>query len=144
MKNIVIYYSFGGTCRNEAARIAKEQGGAVLCEVKETKKRSILSAFFNGCPKAMRRKASLIEDLPFQLEDFERIVIIAPIWAGYPAPAFNAIVSLLPQGKEVEVFLCSGGGEAPKSKIGTMELIEQKKCRLIAYHDIKASTNNES
>ena len=113
--------------------------GAVLCEVQEKKKRNMFTAFISGCPQAMKRIASEIQEIPYDLADYERIVIVAPIWAGFPVPAFNAIVNLLPAGKEVELFLCSGGGEAPKSEEGTKKMIQDKNCKLIAYHDIRTS-----
>ena len=139
MKKIVLYYTFGGSSRKEAERIASQDLESVLCEVLEQKKRSMLSAFFSGCPQALKRKASLIKELPFSLTEFDRIILVAPVWAGYPVPAFNAMVDRLPQGKEVEIYLCSAGGETPKSEAGTKELIEQKKCKLISFHQIKTS-----
>ena len=65
------------------------------------------------------------------------IIIGCPVWAGHPAPAFNAIVELLPAGKEVELFLCSGGSGAQKSEQGTKELIERKDCTMVFYRDVK-------
>lgn len=71
------------------------------------------------------------------MDEYDCIVIGGPIWAGYPAPALNAIFELLPSGKEVEIFLCSGGGEAPKSVAGTKDIITQTGCKLTSYKDIK-------
>lgn len=139
MKTIVMYYTFGGASKKEAERIAAEDKDAVLCEVQEKKKRNMFTAFFPGCPQAMKRSASEIKEILYNLTDYERIVIVAPIWAGFPVPAFNAIVNLLPAGKEVELFFCSGGGEAPKSEEGTKKIIQDRNCKLIAYHDIRTS-----
>ncbi|NCB52702.1 MAG: hypothetical protein EOM54_12635 [Clostridia bacterium] len=136
MKTIVIYYTLGGTTKAEAERVAKQED-AVLCQAVETKKRSVISSFISGCPNAMKRKASEIKPLGYNLSEFDRILIGCPIWAGYPAPAFNAVVNLLPRGKEVGLFFCSGGGEEPKSQQGTKDLIAQKACKLISYRDIK-------
>ncbi|MBO6061624.1 MAG: hypothetical protein J6P98_05885, partial [Clostridia bacterium] len=41
-----------------------------------------------------------------------KIVIMSPIWGGWPAPAFNSIVRELPVGKEVEIYLTSDSGKA--------------------------------
>ena len=90
-----------------------------------------------NCPKAALRKASAICELEVNLEDYDKFIIVAPIWNGYPAPVFNSIVHRLPEKKEVELFLCSGGGETPNSKEGTSELIRKANCNLVAYHDIK-------
>lgn len=123
MKIQILFYTFGGATRKEALRLTDElqnAGNVVKCtEIKEKKPRSLLSSFFSGCPKAMQRKVTKI--VPVQLEqDADRFIIGCPIWAGFPAPVFNSIVPLIPTGKEVELFFCSGGGEAPKSKQGTI------------------------
>lgn len=136
MKTIVVFYTFGGSTKTEAEKIAKDRG-ATLCQVEETKKRGMFSAFFSGCPKAGMRKASKIKPIAYDLGDYDRIVIGGPIWAGSPAPAINAIFDLLPSGKEVELFFCSGGGKTPKSEAGTKDIITQKGCTLISYKDIK-------
>ena len=136
MKTIVLYYTFGGSTRKEAERIAKDEKDSVLVEVKEQKKRNIFNAFLSGCPKAMKRIKSKIQTIPYNLDEYERIILVCPIWAGFPVPAFNAVVDLLPAGKEVELFLCSGSGVTSKSKEGTEQLIKDRHCKLIGYHDI--------
>lgn len=136
MKTIVLYYSFGGSTKAEAERIAAEND-AVLCRVEETRNRSLLSAFVPGAPNSMNRKASEIKQIEQDLNSFDRIIIGCPIWGGYPAPAFNAIVEMLPRDKEVELFFCSGGGDTQKSSQGTKDLISKKGCKLISYRDVK-------
>jgi flavodoxin len=137
MKTIVLYYSFGGTTKKEAERIAADND-AVLCRVEETKNRSLISAFVKGAPNAMKRKTSEIKQIEQDLNSFDRIIIGCPVWGGYPAPAFNAIVELLPRDKEVELFFCSTGGDTQKSSQGTKDLISKKGCRLVSYRDAKA------
>jgi flavodoxin len=136
MKNLIVYYTFGGSTRKEAERLAAELQ-APLFRVREKRNRSFLGAFVPGSYQAMRRRASAIKPLDIRLQDYDRIIIGSPVWAGFPAPAFNAIAELLPKGKEVEVFLCSGGGETPKSGQGTKALIERKGCTLVSYRDVK-------
>jgi flavodoxin len=138
MKSIVIYYTFGGFTKKEAERLAAEHQ-ASLCRVREAHERSFLGAFVPGGYQAMRRKATAIKSLDIRLQDYDRIIIGCPVWAGYPAPAFNSIMELLPKGKEVEVFLCSGGGETPKSKQGTKALVEKRGCNLVSYRDVKTN-----
>lgn len=139
MRTIIMYYTFGGSSRKEANRIADENVNSVLCEIKEEKKRNIITAFFSGCPKAIKREQSLIQKIEHNLDNFDKIILVAPVWAGFPAPAFNSMVELLPYGKKVEVYLCSGGGETPKSQEGTCQIIRDKRCNLIAYHNIKTT-----
>lgn len=142
MKTLILFYTFGGVTRKEALRLTDElqkSGNVIKCtEITEQKPRSLLGCFFSGCPKALQRKASKI--VPVQIDqDADRFIIGCPIWAGFPVPAFNAIISLIPDGKEVELFFCSSGGETPKSKEGTIDLIKSKGLTLISYRDIKTN-----
>lgn len=138
MKTLILYYTFGGTTKKEAERLAAETG-ADLCRVKEKHSRSFLTTFLPGCPQAMHRKASAIQPVSADLTAYDRIVLGCPIWADYPAPAFNAMVELLPPGKEVELFFCSGGGTT-KSEAGTKEMIEKKGCTVVSLRNIKSGT----
>ncbi len=135
MKTIIVYYTFGGSTKKEAEKLAAELSTS-LCRVKEVHERHFLSAFVPGGYLAMHRKTVAIKPINTNLKDYDRIIIGCPVWAGFPAPAFNAIVEQLPAGKEVEVFLCSGGGGTRKSEQGTRELIESKKCTVISYRDV--------
>lgn len=142
MKTIVLYYTLGGSTRAEATRIASAME-AEMIEVQETHKRNPFTAFIPGCPHAMKRRASKIKPLGVDLGGFERIVLCCPVWSGYPAPAFNAMAALLPPGKEVEVVLCSAGGETPKSIVGTKNLIMERGCRLISYRDVNTTPEDK-
>lgn len=85
----------------------------------------------------MRRKIVSIQPFDIDLNDYDQIIIGCSVWAGYPAPAFNAIVQRLPAGKRIEVFLCSGGSGTQKSESGTKALIEQKGCTVVSYRDVR-------
>lgn len=136
MNTVILYYTFGGSTKKEAERLAAELH-APTYRVRESRGRSLLGAFIPGCPNAMHRKASAIKPPDVDLSGFDRIILGSPVWGGFPAPAFNAMAKLLPKGKQVEVFLCSGGGETPKSREGTKTLIEEMGCSLISYRDVK-------
>ncbi|WRS27429.1 hypothetical protein U6B65_14055 [Oscillospiraceae bacterium MB08-C2-2] len=134
MNAIIVYYTFGGSTQKEAQRLSKELG-APLCRVREKHRRGLLGSFFS-VPAAIGRRASAIQPLGVDLQAYDRIIVGCPIWAGHPAPAFNAIVNLLPAGKEVDLFFCSAGGESKESREGTIQLIEQKGCSVIGYRDV--------
>lgn len=135
MKTVIIYYTFGGYTKKEAERLAEEIN-ATLYRVEESSNRSLFKAFIPGGLLAMHRKAVDILPIEINLNDFDRIIIGCPVWASYPAPAFNSIVEQLPAGKEVGIFLCSGGSGTKKSEQGTKALIEQRGCTVHYYHDI--------
>lgn len=144
MKTIIMYYTLGGSSRREAEKLAAECGDATLCEVKEARKRNIITAFIPGCPQAMHRKVPRIQEIPYDLAEFDRIAIVCPIWASYPAPAFNAIVERLPEGKEVSLYLCSGSGNSEKSKQESKDMIAQKGCILSSYNDINTAEKEKA
>jgi len=138
MKTILIYYTFGGSTKKEAERLSAERD-VPLYRVEEAHNRNFMAAFIPGGYLAMNRKSVAVNPLHINLNNYDRIMIGCPVWAGYPAPVFNAIVEQLPAGKEVELFLCSGGGDTQKSEQGTKELIEKKGCKVISYRNVKTS-----
>ncbi len=135
MKTVILYYTFGGSTKKEAERLANELN-ATLYRVKEARNRSFLTAFIPGGLHARQRKSVAIQPLEIDLNQYDRIIIGCPVWAAHPAPAFNSIVERLPKGKEVEIFLCSGGSGTANSEQGTKELIANKGCTLISYRDV--------
>lgn len=136
MKTVIIYYTFGGSTKKEAESLAAKLNAPVF-RVKEARKRSLFASFIPGGYLAMARKAVAINALNVDLKEYDRIIIGCPVWAGYPAPAFNAVMGLLPTGKEVELFFCSAGGDTQKSDQGTKDLIKKKGCTVVSYRDIK-------
>lgn len=136
MKTAVLYYTLSGSTKNEAERIAKELSADIF-EIKELKKRTMFSAFLPGCPNAMSRKASKILPIEAELSDYDKFVLCCPVWASFPAPAFNAMLELIPKGKAVDAVLCSSGGDTSKSKEDTIVFIKSKGLVLSGYTDIK-------
>lgn len=135
MKTAVIYYSFSGKTKSAAAGVACEED-ADLFEVKTKKRYSFLTAFFRGSPAAIKQKTVDIEPLNCAFADYEKIVLMAPIWGGFPAPPFNAVVELLPAGKEVALIMVSGGGLC-KNADKIKALVENKGCTVTDYKDQK-------
>lgn len=139
MKTLILFYSYSGKTKAAAEKRAAESEPCIIEQVYDVKKPPKPIAFIAGCFKAMRRKKSAIKPIKSNPEDFDKIVIMAPIWAGHPAPAFNSIVELLPAGREVELVLTSAGGESKESQKGTEALIAARSCKVIKYIDIAVS-----
>lgn len=135
MNTVVLYYTFGGSTKKEAEKIGSELGAPVY-RVKEKRNRSLIGSFIPGGFQAMKRKKTKILPLEVDLNAFDRILIGCPVWAACPAPAFNSIVDLLPAGKEVKVFLCSGGNDARPSDEVTKTMIEAKGCKVTGIRTI--------
>ena len=138
MKTAILYYTLGGATRAEATKRSAESGADVF-EVLEAKKRGILSAFIPGCPQALGRKASAIRQLSIDWNQYDSVTLMAPVWAGHPAPAFNAALALVPKDKTVHIVLCSGGGETPKSKQGTLDLLKEQGYTVASYEDVRTA-----
>lgn len=136
MKPAILYYSFGGASRVEAAKRAAASGADVF-EILEVKKRGLFSAFFVGCPQSLGRKASEIKPLSIDWSLYDSVTLLAPVWAGHPAPAFNAALESIPKDKLLHIVLVSGGGETPKSKDATIDLLRKQGYALASYEDIK-------
>jgi flavodoxin len=137
MKTIILYYSFTGKTKELAVKKANETG-ADIEEIIELKKPSVLKAFFVGVLKARKRKTVDIQPIKSDLSKYELIVILCPVWASNPAPAFNNIVEHLPSGKKVELIMNSAGGGTKSSADGTKALIVACGCIVTEYTDVKA------
>ena len=136
MKKLIVYYSYSGnTARLAQARAAKE--GAELLEIKDKKRPGMMRAFFVGCPASVMGKPTAIQPITAELSAYDRIVIMAPVWAGNLAPAVNNIFPLLPGGMEVEaVAVSSSGTDSPRKKIE--QALEARGCKLVAFEGLKS------
>lgn len=138
MKTVVIYYSFRGHTKAEAEKIASGISAEII-EIKEAKKRGMFSALLSGCPAALKQKGSKIVLPEADLSVYEKVIVCAPVWAGYAAPAFNSILEILPKGADVEIVLCSGGGESPKGLAGAVQKAEGLGLKVISSREIKTA-----
>ena len=125
MPTVIFYYSLSGSTKAYAEKTAAETG-ATLYEICEAKKRNVFTAFFPGVSQAVRFKRSVIIPPEIDLEEYDEIVIMAPIWAGHPAPAVNSIIDILPAGKLVSLVCLSSGGGYDLSK--TADILTAKGC----------------
>lgn len=144
MSVLVLYFSWSknGITRRAAKACAKEQGAA-LCAVEYAKKPGTFSAFLVGCPAALGGKPADIKPIGAALGAYDRLVLMAPVWASNPAPPFNTMLELLPSGKEVEVVLTSGSGNSSeKAKERIRERVEAKGCSLVSILDWKGEANS--
>ena len=137
MKTLVIFYSYSGNTLIQAEKIAKQESADVI-RLRDNPSRSKLVTYVSGSFDAMRRKEAKLSDFNTDFSPYDKIVIAMPIWAGYPAPAFNNVISHLSEGKEVELIMTSGSGSSAGTAEKTKDLIAAKGCRVTSYTDIKA------
>lgn len=113
-------------------------GGDVdLYEIRDAKKLSKFKAFTWGCYKALRMQNVPVQPININFDDFERIIILVPVWAGHPAPQIHSMMNLLPGGKEISFRAVSASG-ASSGKDKVLLALGEKGCKSIEYQDIKA------
>ena len=133
MKSLVIYYSYKGATRVRAQALAADIQ-ADLVEVRDTTRPSMVGAFLR-CPSAMGMKRTPIEPITVDLSAYQSITVMAPVWAGYPAPAINHVLEVLPAGAAVSVKLVSASGKSACREKVTAK-IEGKGCTLESWEDM--------
>ena len=140
-KTLILFYSLSGNTKGLAHKTAKELG-ADIEEVFEVKKSSAFNAYFLGIIRALKRAKPLIKPLKSQINNYEKLIIMSPVWACKPAPAINTLFSLLPAGKKVELIMVSGGGGTKISTNTTKAIIKKQGCEVVGYKDLRAKKEN--
>ncbi len=136
MKTAIIYYSYSGKTKKYCENMAAELSADIF-EVQTVKRKCFLSNLFTECPKALQQQPTDILPIDLDLSGYEKIILAAPMWAGYPAPPFNNMVAMLPKGKQVEIVIVSASGETdPIKKEKVIVLTEETGSKVIKYTDI--------
>ena len=134
MKTLILFYSYTGNSKRFAENLSKKID-ADIEEVKTDKRPGTIAAYVFGSFSAMRQKSVIIKPIQADISQYDHFILIAPIWAGNPAPAFNSMIDNLSAKKSVELYLISGSGNSNKDKISSY--VENKGFKIFAYHDIK-------
>jgi len=134
MKTLILFYSYTGNSKRFAENLSKKID-ADIEEVKTDKRPGTIAAYVLGSFSAMRQKSVIIKPIQADISQYDHFILIAPIWAGNPAPAFNSMIDNLSAKKSVELYLISGSGNSNKDKISSY--VENKGFKIFAYHDIK-------
>ena len=132
MKTLVLYYSYSGNTKN-VAREAATVESADIAEIFDRSRPGKLRAYTAGIVASIRGKAWPIQPLGVDLSAYDRLIMLSPVWASNPTPAFNAALKLLPEGKTVAIKMISASGKSEckervesviTSKGGTLESFE--------------------
>lgn len=118
MKTIICYYSHSGKTKAIAEAVAKSSS-AELFEIIEEKKRNFFTTWISGIFSARSGKEPKIKPSTFSLKGVERIILMAPIWAGYNAPAMNSFIQEIGsklRGKQVIAAMTSLSGASKARK----------------------------
>ena len=136
MSQLIIYYSYSGKTKKIAEDLAKRESADIF-EIKDLRPVGKLKAYTAGIFAAAKGKAWQIKPPDIDIASKDKIIMLAPVWANNPPPAFFAILEYLPSGKPVSIKMVSASGRSNcKSRLET--IIENKGCTLESFEDIKA------
>ena len=138
MKSAILFYSsVGQPARKQPSAPRKPE--RISLNWWRRKNAGSSPRFFPAVRRRWGRKASAIQPLTIDWSLYDSVTLMAPVWAGHPAPAFNAGLALIPKGMTVNVVLCSGGGETPKSKDATIAFLKEKGSTVGFYEDVRTA-----
>jgi flavodoxin len=112
MKDLVVYYSLDGNTKEAAERIAEKMNADVL-QLKpiNEKPKGKMMFFLRGMQGAFGVCAKL-EPLVLNPEQYDRIILGTPVWAGKPTPAINGFLKQHDVKDNITaLFTLSGGGD---------------------------------
>jgi len=135
MNHLVIYYSFSGKTKIIAEDLAKKESADIF-EIKDIRRPGKLKAYTAGIIASIRGKAWRIIPPDIEITKYDKITILAPVWADNPPPAFTAMLEYLPTGKPVSIIMVSASGKS-NCKDRLESIIKSKGCTLESLEDIK-------
>lgn len=114
MKTAVVYYSLTGNADFAAKRIAEKLNADLIrLEPEKAYPNSGFRKFFWGGKSAVMGETPTLAGQPFQLVDYDCVILGTPVWAGTFAPPLRTLIRQNMgkwKEKKVAVFVCSGGG----------------------------------
>jgi len=135
MNQLIIYYSYSGSTRKIAEELAKKEAADIF-EIKDLKSLGKLKAYTVGIIASGRGKAWQIKPPDIEISKYDKITMLAPVWANNPPPAFNAMLEYLPSGKSIDIKMVSMSGKS-KCKDRLEAVIKSKGSTLESFEDIK-------
>jgi flavodoxin len=137
MKKLVVFYSLSGNTEIVARAIAREMK-ADICKLEEVKKMPSLLKYVIGGYAAGRDKCSEIKPIPFDVHDYDLILLGSPIWASKPVPAVNAFIRDTDfRKKKVIPFFTMGGSGYEKAGKNIISKIEKNSGKVLDSFAVK-------
>ncbi|QEN04367.1 flavodoxin [Thiospirochaeta perfilievii] len=112
MTQLIIYYSYEGNTEFMATKMAQSVGADLmkLKPLNEKKFTGFMKYVWGGRAAVMRQKPKL-GDLSHNIEEYNRIILCTPVWAGTFTPPFNTLLhSYDLKNREIGLFCCNAGG----------------------------------
>ncbi|MFP3041538.1 flavodoxin [Treponema primitia] len=118
MKTLIIYYSYEGNSALVAGELKKAAGaGPSVCDILELKteddtKRTGFAKYLWGGKQVFTHKSPKLKPYTVNIEEYDLIILGAPVWAGSPAPALLSFLGETKiSGKKLALFCCHAGGK---------------------------------
>ena len=115
MKTALVYYSLTGNTDFAAKRIAEKlHADLVRLLPEKAYPDSGFRKFFYGGKSAVMGETPALTGRPFQIADYDCVILGTPVWAGTFAPPLRTLIRANAgkwREKRVAAFACSGGGE---------------------------------
>lgn len=138
MKNLIVYYSYTGNTELVAKTLAEIIKADVL-KIEDKATFSMFKALTVGCAVARKGQAWPVQPFNKDVSGYERIFLGAPVWAGMPAPQFNAFVEQVDfTGKEVVVFVTMGRSGQDKAIKAMTDKIRAKGGKVVSAFFVKS------
>jgi len=135
MNKLIVYYSYSGKTRKIAENLAKQESVDIY-EIKDNKPLGKLKAYTAGIIASIKGKAWKIKPPDIDINKYDKIIILAPVWASNPPPALNAMLEYLPSGKQIDIKMVSMSGKS-ECKDRLESVIKAKGSTLDSFEDIK-------
>jgi len=123
MKTLVVYYSLTGKTDVVAQALAKELGADVRRVEDAAKPSGAWWFMISGSISAMRGVASEIKPIDTGFQDYDRVFVGSPVWAGSPSTPINAFIAKADfTGKKMSERIQKKGGKI----VGSFALSSKK------------------
>jgi flavodoxin len=112
MKTLIVYYSYDGNSAVVAEELKKATGADVLeLKTEDEKVRTGFAKYAWGGKQVFTHVHPKLKPYTVAINDYDRIIIGGPVWAGSPAPALQSFIAETKiSGKKLGIFLCHAGG----------------------------------
>lgn len=118
-KTLVVFYSKTGTTKRVAEEIAKN----MRCDIEEIidkKKRTGIIGFIIGGRDAMKKIPTEIEEVRYDPEKYDLVIVGSPVWAGNIAPAIRSYLQKFNGKFHSVAFFCTMGKNGDKTTFDNM------------------------
>lgn len=139
MRSLVVYHSHSGNTRKAAERVAQDLG-ADLREVRSTRYGRSGVGYFRAAFDSWRGRLPDIEAVGASPEQYDFVVLMAPVWAGHASTPLRAYLARNRSKFKRAAFVLTCGGWCPPTafeEMGTLSDVKPETTFALREQDIK-------